>query len=80
MGDGSIIALVSVVIRDRRTKGGLSCSGHESTRPVAVCERAGGGGEGEGKKQGRMAALNDLILKTRRQDSKYQQILFLPRL
>lgn len=42
MGNGSIIALMSMEIRDRGTKGGLSCSGHESTRPVAVCERAGG--------------------------------------
>ena len=29
MGDGGIIALARVVIRDRGTKGGLSCSGHE---------------------------------------------------
>ena len=43
MGDSSIIALMSLVIRDRGTKGRLSCGGHESTRPVAVCGRAGGG-------------------------------------
>ena len=49
MCDGSIIALMSVVIRDRRTKGGLCCGGHERTGPVAVCERGpAGGGEGEG--------------------------------
>ena len=71
MGDGSIIALMSVVVRDRRTKGGLCCGGHESTRPVAVCGGAGGG-EGEGEEVDE-AALNDLG--TRRQDSKYQQIL-----
>ena len=49
MGDGSIIALMSVVIRDRRTKGGLCCSGHESMRPVAVCE----GGRREVRERGK---------------------------
>ena len=47
MGDGGIITLMSVIIRDRGTKGGLSCSGHESTRPVALCGTAGEGDEGE---------------------------------
>ena len=70
MGDGSIIALMSVVVRDRRTKGGLCCGGHESTRPVAVCGGAGGS-EGEGEEADE-AALNDL---GRDVDSKYQQTL-----
>ena len=54
MGDSSITALMSMVIRDRRTKGGLSCSSHESMRPVAVCERAGGrrlGGGGRSRQE-----------------------------
>ena len=72
MGDGGIIALMSVVIRDRGTKGRLSCSGHESTRPVAVAKGPEGGGEGEGEgdeggRLGRSAG-------ERCQDSKYQQV------
>lgn len=83
MDDGGIIALMSVIIRNRGTKGGLSCSGHESTRPVAVCRMAGGGVGGR-EKWTRVAASNDLgqdvkIPNTNKEADSYLLVLYLPR-